>query len=60
LLQDEADSKDKKYKAACTARGIDFQPFVVSHLGSFHDKAIVIMKTFGMVNSKATGRSFSD
>ena len=60
LLQDEADRKDKKYKAECTARGIDFHPFVVSHLGSFHDKAIAIMKTFAMVHSKATGRPFSD
>ena len=44
----------------CTARGIDFHPFVVSHFGSFHEKATAVIKSFAMVHCKATGRSFSD
>lgn len=59
LLDDMDSKKNKMYADKCKEAGLDFQSFVVSHLGSYQSNAVELIKTLARMYSNHCDLSYS-
>ena len=59
LLDDMDNKKNKMYGDKCKEAGIEFQSFVMSHLGSYQSKAVELIKTLARMYSNHCDLSYS-